>query len=326
MKAVVVRNKDGFSGAEWESGVDIPAPEKGQVLIRMTYAPINPSDLVYAKGRYGIKGTLPFIPGLEGTGTVVDGCGYAKILKGRRVSCSSVPGGNGTWAEYMVTDASRCVPLLSGVSSEEGASMLINPVTAWGLCERVEKHKSDGVIVTQASGALGKMLMRLLVSRKIPVLGIVRKNTGQFFRNEVLREKIVFSNDNNFKKNIIDFSENYQKITILDGNGGKSTTQLLSILKVPSTVVVFGAMEGNSMNANPLDFIFNDHSIEGFWLKNYISGNRGISIAVKAFKIQHYLNDILHTDIQGIRKAEDFKLAIDEYKHNMSSGKILLSF
>lgn len=38
----------------------------------MKHAPINPSDIYYAKGVYGIKKSLPTVIGFEGSGELVD--------------------------------------------------------------------------------------------------------------------------------------------------------------------------------------------------------------------------------------------------------------
>ena len=53
--------------------VPVPKPKAGQVLIRMAAAPLNPSDLGALSGlTYSGTRHFPFIPGLEGSGTVVD--------------------------------------------------------------------------------------------------------------------------------------------------------------------------------------------------------------------------------------------------------------
>lgn len=96
MKALVLHGPNDLRFEE------LPKPEnlqKGQVLVKMAYAPINPSDLAFLTGNYGIKKEYPVVPGLEGSGTVVSSGGglYANYLKGKNVACVA---GNqhGTWA------------------------------------------------------------------------------------------------------------------------------------------------------------------------------------------------------------------------------------
>src|SRR5450830_690698 len=104
----------------------------------MAAAPINPSDLGSLSG-VGYRGErqFPFIPGLEGSGTVVEaGDGILPhLLNGRNVACSALLTGDGTWAEYMVTSAQSCIPLNRNVSLEQGAMLLVNPLTALAMLE-----------------------------------------------------------------------------------------------------------------------------------------------------------------------------------------------
>lgn len=46
--------------------LSMPTPGKDEVLLKMLYSPINPSDMYFVKGIYGDKKPLPIIPGFEG--------------------------------------------------------------------------------------------------------------------------------------------------------------------------------------------------------------------------------------------------------------------
>src|ERR1041385_2500581 len=113
--------------------IPVPRPQAGQVLVRMAAAPINPSGLGALAGlSYRGERRFPFTPGLEGSGTVIEaGSGIMpRLLNGRRVACSALLTGDGTWAEYMVTSAQSCIPLNKNVSFERGATLLVNPLSA----------------------------------------------------------------------------------------------------------------------------------------------------------------------------------------------------
>jgi len=57
---------------------------------------------------------------------------YGRYLVGHRVACHAPEDGNGTWAEFMATDALGVIPLNRDVTLEQGASLLVNPLTAMG--------------------------------------------------------------------------------------------------------------------------------------------------------------------------------------------------
>src|SRR5579875_3255851 len=84
-----------------------PHPGPGEVRVRMIMSPVNPSDLLVVRGRYGVLPPLPATPGFEGGG-VVDEVGpglLGRLVKGRRVVAINGAGGN--WAEYAVIPAKQ---------------------------------------------------------------------------------------------------------------------------------------------------------------------------------------------------------------------------
>src|SRR6476659_5562697 len=75
--------------------VPTPEPGPGEVRVRMIASPINPSDLLVVRGRYGVLPKLPATPGFEGVG-VVDQVGpgiLGKLVKGKRVTAINSAGG-----------------------------------------------------------------------------------------------------------------------------------------------------------------------------------------------------------------------------------------
>jgi NADPH2:quinone reductase len=133
--------------------IPVPRPARGEVLIRTAAAPINPSALRFLSGSGG--STSPMVPGLEGSGTVVESGGglLPRLLVGRRVAFASARGG--TWAEYAVAAAMSCIPLRQHVSLEQGASLIVNPLTAVAFFEMVERGHHHAIINNAAASALG---------------------------------------------------------------------------------------------------------------------------------------------------------------------------
>ncbi|HMV68804.1 MAG TPA: alcohol dehydrogenase catalytic domain-containing protein, partial [Myxococcota bacterium] len=141
----------------------VPWPGPGQVLVRMHAAPIHNADVAFCRGTWGLRRPLPATPGVEGMGEVVSSGGgiVGRWLVGRRVAVLARPDGDGTWAEYVATDASLCMPIGPAVSDRQGATLLFNPLTAIAAVDLARASSGAGVIVTGASGALGRMIVRL---------------------------------------------------------------------------------------------------------------------------------------------------------------------
>src|SRR5829696_1886890 len=65
---------------------DPPEPATGQVLVALEAAPINPSDLLLIRGRYGHRPALPAALGTEGVGRIVSlGSAVDPVRMGERV-------------------------------------------------------------------------------------------------------------------------------------------------------------------------------------------------------------------------------------------------
>src|SRR5215472_9053466 len=165
MRAIQVKAYDGKPGSLTVAELPVPRPGPGEVLVKVFASPVNPSDLMFTTGNYGFKKPLPATPGFEGSGTVVEaGSGMmARFLNGRRVTCAAADPNvaGGMWAEYVVTSAQLCVPLGKRVDMEQGATMLVNPLTAWALMEEARLGGHRAVVSTAAASALGRMLVGL---------------------------------------------------------------------------------------------------------------------------------------------------------------------
>lgn len=66
---------------EYVSG-PIPVPEEGEVLVRMKAAPINPADINFVQGVYGLKPVLPHSPRRPG-----------RLRRGTGISRRGIPRG-----------------------------------------------------------------------------------------------------------------------------------------------------------------------------------------------------------------------------------------
>ena len=138
-----------------------PVPQRGagQVLIRVTAAPVNPLDLLCASGTsYFGAPALPYVPGAQGVGFVEGG---RTRLAGQRVWFSCAAGmapGDGAMAQWCVADEAAVLALPGGVSDDLVAALGLSAIAAWmALRWRGELRPGDHVLVLGASGAVGQV-------------------------------------------------------------------------------------------------------------------------------------------------------------------------
>ena len=115
---------------------------------------------------------VPFIPGLEASGTVVVG---SSQWLGKRVHVySSARPYNQVWAEYAVFESEECVELWDSTDFDQGALLSCNPLTVLYFKELLLKGKHKAAVQSAANSCLGRMLIRLCESMHLPLINIVR--------------------------------------------------------------------------------------------------------------------------------------------------------
>lgn len=274
--------------------LDRPVPGKGQVLIKVEAAPLNPSDLYCMEGKYDDIGKInyPFTPGWEGSGTVIQNGGgiMGWRVNGKRVAFSKADEGaaaekdgfkiGGAYAEYVVTNAYQCIPLDNDVSFEEGASFFVNPMTAIGLTEVATKtHKAKGVIQTAACSQLGRMICQRLQRQGVPLINIVRKEEqAQILTEEYKQEHVLNINDPDFESKLEELATELNATCLLDAVGGKGTAQIMSKMPKKSVCVLYGWLSRQNTEIDALTFMGKDQKLECFLLNNWLQGKNLLSI------------------------------------------------
>jgi NADPH2:quinone reductase len=243
-------------------------------LVRVFASPINPSDLMFIRGLYGFKKSLPAVPGFEGSGTVVEaGTGLtARFLKGRRVACAAADPKvrGGMWAEYVVTPAQFCMPLRKNVDLEQGAALLINPITAWALMHEARRGTHRAVVQTAAASALGRMIVRLGKRFSIPVINVVRRAEQVELLRGLGAEYIVNSSEPELDKRVCGLCHQLGASIGFDAVAGEMSARVLRAQPQGSRLLVYGALSLQASQADPAPLIFERKRLEGFWLTAWL--------------------------------------------------------
>lgn len=152
MRAVLVEQ---YGGPEVLVPGDVPAPEPGpgQVTIDVAYAGVNYADVMARRDGYQVS-SLPFVPGLEVSGTVrALGPAAAGFRVGQPVAAFVPSGGYG---EIALADVAGVYPLPDGTDLREAATWLAVLPTAYALIHRIGRLvPGESVLVHSAAGGVG---------------------------------------------------------------------------------------------------------------------------------------------------------------------------
>ncbi len=304
--------------------IPVPRPGPGQVLVRMAAAPINPSDLNALRNASDSGTSDPVSAGYEGSGTVVAaGPGILPLLwMGRRVTVAATS--RGTWAEYVVTSASSCFPLDKHLSFEEGATLIVNPMTSLAFLDIARRGHHQALINNAAASAVGRMVLRLGQRYRLPVINIVRRQEQVELLRSIGAEYCLNSRDQHFYEQLSALAHQMNATLILDPVGGEQTQQLLEAAPNGSTAVVYGLLSGTRMEGLPSAVNMGHQRMVGFYLPDWMARKNILQIVDDMRRVQRLAKHELQTTIQKRLALSAVQRAIELYQRSATAGKVLL--
>lgn len=135
----------------------LPSPGAGELLIRVSASGVNRPDVLQRTGNYPVPPGASDIPGLEVAGIIADGdslaLAQAGLAIGQRI-CALVAGGG--YAEYCVAPIGQCLPVPSGLSDIEAASLPETFFTVWSnVFDRARLQAGESILIQGGSSGIG---------------------------------------------------------------------------------------------------------------------------------------------------------------------------
>lgn len=259
--------------------VDVPKPKSGQVLIRVSSAPINPSDYgIWKKVDMEAKDQKPIPVGKEGSGIVVMSGGgiVAGRMVGKKVGFVNLPRGQGAYSEYVTVPAmTAAFPLPEAVPVEAAASFFVNPYTAYGIYETSLARGSPGCVHTAAASQLGQMLTKFTKDKQgFTLINVVRRQEQADTLKELGAKHIVITGGNdNWKTELGDLMTEHKITCAFDAISGSMTGDLVTLLPNGGSYFTYGGLSGQPCaGINPICMIYRKVSVEGFFLPTWLAG------------------------------------------------------
>jgi len=298
----------------------LPEPKGHEVRIKVTARNINPSDIMFVRGMYGIAPKLPSSAGFEAAGIVDVADAEGKVPTGTRVIFSA----QGTWKEYVTLPASMVIPTPEGMPDEVACQAFINPMTAYGMLEKSGLQEGEWLLVTAGASAFGKLVIQMAKGKGIKVACTVRREEQKQALYD-LGAALVINTEKEKIQKVISEKTGDGATVVFDAVGGTLGAKALSCLKSGGLMMVFGLLSLESIPLNSGLLIFKNLKVEGFWLTSWMESLSDFE-RNKAFKtvFGHLMSETIKVDIQATYPLEKFKEALEEYEKEGRNGKIIL--
>ncbi len=305
-----------------------PRPGPGEVRVRMILSPVNPSDTLVVRGRYGVLPKLPATPGFEGVG-IVDEIGPglpARVLlkKGKRVVAINSAGGN--WAELAVVPWRQARPVADDIPDEQAAAFFVNPATVLAIARHVlAVPRGEWLLQSAAGSTLGKMMINLGRHDGFKTLNVVRRREAIDELKKLGGDAVISSSDGPIDQQVRRVAGGEGVRYAIDPVGGETGTAMFRSLAPGGRLVLYGTLSDQPITVDPRLVISGPRTVEGFWLGHWMRA-QSIPASLLLFREIAALirQGTLRSEIGRTYPLDEIHQALQEADAVGRKGKVLL--
>ncbi len=239
MHAITVEEHGGPDVLRYGEAPD-PVPGPGQVLVRTAAIGVNFIDTYFRRGMYPIA--LPYVPGSEGTGTVVAlGPDVTDLAVGDVIAWSD---STASYADLVAVTAARAVKVPDGVPPEVAASVLLQGMTAHYLThDSYAVQPGDTILVHAGAGGTGLLLTQIATRIGARVITTVSSDAkAELSRGAGAAEVLRYTDD--VPARVRELTDSVGVPAVYDGVGKDTFEASLKSTRPTGIVVLFGAASG----------------------------------------------------------------------------------
>jgi NADPH:quinone reductase len=240
MRAIVVGEVGGPEQLQIEERRD-PSPGEGELVVAVAAAGLNFIDTYHRGGLYPME--LPFVPGLEGAGTVVEvGPGVEGFSPGDRVAWVDVLG---SYAELHRVPAQRAIKVPGSVDLEVAAAVLLQGITAHYLAtDTFPLTEGDKCLIHAGAGGVGLLLTQIAVMRGAWVVTTVGSEDKETLSRDAGAHEVIVYTRSDFKDEVEAMLGPKPLDVVYDGVGKETFERSIDLLRPRGMMVTYGNASG----------------------------------------------------------------------------------
>lgn len=302
-----------------ESSEAVPLAEGG-VRLKILAAPVNPADLNYIEGTYGVKPGLPAVPGIEGCGEVVESRDPRFAPGDRAIFLKRAD----TWADETTVPGDILFKLPPGLDPLQAAMLKVNPATAWRLLTGFRQPVAgEWIAQNAANSGVGRCVIQLARTLGVRTMNFVR-------RPELVAELQALGADHV----VLDSEDGLQEAKAVIGKpgaalafnavGGESALRLMNLLASGGVHITFGAMARRPLTVPNGLLIFKNLELRGLWITRWIDGASASEVTEVYTRLAgHALAGELVQPVDAVFPLEDYRNALVRAAESGRHGKVL---
>lgn len=221
--------------------VPVPQAKPGEAVVKVSAAGVNSIDGQFRDGR--LRTLLPFIPGQEGSGTVIAVGPHARAVRvGDRVAWS---GTLGSYAEYVAATADSLVPVPQAITDQQAAAAMMQGLTAHYLVNDAHRLKAqETALVHAAAGGVGLLLVQMARAIGARVIGTASSEEKAARAREAGADEVIVFTRQDFESEVQRLTGGKGVDVVYDGVGKATFEKNLNVMRLRGMLVLYGMSSG----------------------------------------------------------------------------------
>jgi NADPH2:quinone reductase len=320
MRAIQIKTT---GGPEVMELVELPAPKPaaGQVLVKIEASGVNFIDTYLREGRYPAQ--LPFIPGQEAAGTVVElGAEVSGFAVGDRVAWN---GTRGTYAEFACAPAADLLKIPDGMSFQQAAAVLLQGLTAHYLAHDTHAIRAgETVLIHAGAGGVGLLLTQMAKRLGARVLTTVSTEQKAELSRGAGADKVVLYTTDSFVEEVKRQTDGEGLPVVYDSVGKTTFEDSLKCLRPRGLLALYGASSGAVPPMDPIRLMAGSLYLTRPTLKDYVRTRS--ELERRAADVFGWVaRGELQVRIGATYRLEDAAQAHRDLEARKTTGKVLLT-
>ncbi len=296
--------------------------KKNYIRVKIYAIGLNYIDYLMIKGDYQHKNDIPFVPGTEACGIVVEeNCNNKKLINKRVI----INAKNSCFSEEAVVNIKNIYLVKNNLSSLKAASFFISALTSYiSLVEIAKIKKNQTIIISGASGGIGQASIELAKSKGANIISIVSNNKKRLI-TKTLGANIVIKNNEDIYGLVMKYTKNKKADIVLDINGLLKDYNLLSCLKWRGKYLIVGFTNNNIAKVKTNYILIKGLQVFGVRAGEYlnrINYKKKASIIKKVFELSK--KNICTTKKYKTLSFKNLKKGLELIKDRKSIGKVII--
>lgn len=234
---------------------DVPDlhPGAGQLRVRVLGTAANFPDVLMCQGLYQVKPDLPFTPGVELCGEVVEvGSEVTSVAVGDRVlGAGALPAGG--FAEEALMDAAQAFPTPDGLDDAQAGGFYIGYQTGWfALHRRAHLQPGETLLVHAAAGGVGSAAVQLGKAAGAHVVGVVGGPAKAEVAHALGADVVVDRHAEDFVDVVKEVTDGRGADVVFDPVGGETYRRSTKCVAFEGRILVIG-FAGGEIQSAPLN-------------------------------------------------------------------------